>query len=169
MTGGSRSLGVDLDGVLANQVVGILPRIEASYGVVLTYEDVIDWRLPISGVGSSTDIAAEIVAAQTDREYVLTMPVHHGAQQMLEELGRAFRIVVLTARSGDALEWSVEWLRLNHLPFDDLAGSEEAKKSLHGVDALVDDYLAQGSRAGARCRRRCRRPRPPLTPKGARP
>lgn len=39
------------------------------------------------------------------------------------------------------MEWSVQWLRLNELPFDDLAGSEEAKKSLHGVDALVDDYL----------------------------
>jgi uncharacterized HAD superfamily protein len=137
----SRALGVDLDGVLANQVVGVLPRIEASFGVVLTYEDVIDWRLPISGAGASTDIAAEIVTAQADRNYVLTMPVHHGARQMLNELRRDFRIVVLTARSGDALEWSVEWLRLNELPFDDLAGSEEAKKSLHGVDALVDDYL----------------------------
>ncbi len=142
MTGRSLSLGVDLDGVLANQVVGVLPRIEASYGVVLTYEDVSDWRLPITGADASTDIAAEIVAAQTDRDYVLSMPAHGGARQMLEELRRDFRVVVLTARSGDALEWSVEWLRQNQLPFDDLAGSEEAKKSLHGVDALVvDDYL----------------------------
>jgi uncharacterized HAD superfamily protein len=52
-----------------------------------------------------------------------------------------FRIVVLTARSGDALRWSEEWLQLHDLPFDELAGSAEAKKSLHGVDALVDDYL----------------------------
>jgi hypothetical protein len=48
---------------------------------------------------------------------------------------------VLTARSGEALEWSVEWLELNGLPFDEVAGSEEARKSLHGADALVDDYL----------------------------
>jgi uncharacterized HAD superfamily protein len=50
-------------------------------------------------------------------------------------------VVVLTARAGDALAWSVEWLKENELPFDEIAGSEEAKKSLHGVDVLVDDYL----------------------------
>jgi 5'(3')-deoxyribonucleotidase len=136
-----RSIGVDLDGVLANQVVGVFPRIKANYGVVLRYEDIVQWQLPINGAGLPTDIAKEIAAAQADPEYVLTMPVHHGARQMLEELRRDFRVVVLTARSGEALKWSVKWLELNGLPFDDLAGSAEAKKSLHGVDALVDDYL----------------------------
>ena len=141
MTDPSRTLGVDLDGVLANQVVGVLPRVADTYGVALTYEDIIDWRLPIPGADASTDIAAEIVAAQTDRDYVLRMPVHPGAREMLDELRPDFNIVVLTARSGAALEWSLEWLRLNELPFDELAGSREARKSLHGVDALVDDYL----------------------------
>jgi uncharacterized HAD superfamily protein len=138
---GRRSVGVDLDGVLANQVIGVLPRVKATFGVVLTYDEIVDWQLPIEGNGLSSDIAKEIVAAQADRAYVLTMPVHEGAREMLDELGRKFRIIVLTARSGDALDWSVEWLRLNDLPFDDLAGSKEAMKSEHGVDALVDDYL----------------------------
>jgi len=136
-----RSLGIDLDGVLANQVIGVLPRVASAYGVTLTYEDIVDWQLPIVGPEQSSDIATEIVAAQADREYVVTMPVHEGAQEMLEKLGRDFRIVVLTARSGDALEWSVEWLTMNRLPFDELTGSTEAMKSEHGVDALVDDYL----------------------------
>lgn len=30
---------------------------------------------------------------------------------------------------------------MNEMPFDELAGSTEARKSLHGVDALVDDFL----------------------------
>jgi uncharacterized HAD superfamily protein len=136
-----RSVGVDLDGVLANQVVGVLPRVEEKYGVALTYDGIVDWQLPIVGVSLSSDIATEIVAAQTDRAYVLTMPLHQGAREMLNALRREFRIVVLTARSGDALEWSVEWLRLNELPFDELTGSKEAMKSEHGVDALVDDYI----------------------------
>jgi uncharacterized HAD superfamily protein len=135
------SLGVDLDGVLANQIVGVLPRIYANYGVELTYEDITHWRLPIQSARVSTDIATEIVAAQTEREYVLSMPVHPGARQMLEALQQDFRIIVLTARAGDTLSWSAEWLRRNSLPFDEIAGSAEAKKSLHGADALVDDYL----------------------------
>jgi uncharacterized HAD superfamily protein len=138
---GSRSLGVDLDGVLANQVVGVLPRIYSKYGLALRYEDITHWRLPIRVGGVRTDIATEIVTAQSDREYVLSMPVHEGAREMLDELHGEFRLIVLTARSGDALRWSKEWLRLNSLPYDAIAGSEEAKKSLHGVNALVDDYL----------------------------
>jgi uncharacterized HAD superfamily protein len=136
-----RSVGVDLDGVLANQVIDVLPRVEASYGVVLSYDDIVDWRLPIVGAEGSSDIAKEIVAAQADREYVLTMPVHEGAREMLEELRREFRIVVLTARSGDALQWSFEWLNQNELPFDEVTGAKEAMKSEHGVDGLVDDFL----------------------------
>jgi 5'(3')-deoxyribonucleotidase len=132
------SVGVDLDGVLADQVTGVLPRILDAYGIDLTYEDVTHWRLPL---GSTTDIAKEIVAAQEDRDYVLTMAVHPGAQEMLKSLRARYRIVVLTARAGDALEWSVEWLHAKGLYFDEIAGSKEAKKSLHGVDALVDDYL----------------------------
>jgi hypothetical protein len=58
-----RSVGVDPDGVLANQVIGVLPRVAASYGVVLEYKDIVDWQLPIIGVESSSDIAKEIVGA----------------------------------------------------------------------------------------------------------
>jgi uncharacterized HAD superfamily protein len=137
------SVGVDLDGVLANQVVGVLPRIAEEYGVELDYEDVDDWRLPIVPTNGRepTNIADEIVAAQQDHDYVVSMPVHAGAREMLDELRERFRVVVLTARGGDALGWSIEWLQGNELPFDKIAGSIEAQKSLHGVDALVDDYL----------------------------
>jgi 5'(3')-deoxyribonucleotidase len=138
-----QTVAVDLDGVLANQVVGVLPRIKEKYGVDLRYDAVVHWRLPIIPTNgrAPTNIADEIVAAQRDREYVLSMPVHEGARRMMDELRERYRVVVLTARSGDALAWSVEWLERHDLPFDDVAGSVEAKKSLHGVDALVDDYL----------------------------
>jgi uncharacterized HAD superfamily protein len=119
----------------------VLPRVEAAYGVALTYDDIVDWQLPIIGLKSSSNIAREIVAAQGERDYVLTMPMHAGAREMLETLRQRYRIVVLTARSGKAFQWSEEWLTINDLPFDAIAGSKEAMKSAHGVDALVDDYL----------------------------
>ena len=127
--------------MLANQIVGVLPLVEATYGVVLSYDEIVDWQLPIVGAELSSNIAREIVTAQSDRDYVLTMPVHPGAKEMLEALRRDYRIVVLTARSGDALGWSEEWLTVNELPFDEVAGSKQAMKSEHGVDALVDDFL----------------------------
>jgi uncharacterized HAD superfamily protein len=141
------SIGVDLDGVLANQVVGVLPRIKADFGVELTYDDVTDWELPIIPTNGRepTDIAVQIKAAQKDRDYVLSMPVHAGARQMMVELGERFRVVVLTARSGEALGWSAEWLALNELPFDEIVEGAEAQKSRHGVHALVDDFLGNAT------------------------
>jgi hypothetical protein len=69
------------------------------------------------------------------------MPVHAGTSEMLYALTRDYRVVVLTARDGDPLKWSIDWLNLHALAFDEIVGSGEATKSRHGVDALVDDYL----------------------------
>jgi 5'(3')-deoxyribonucleotidase len=136
MTESKPTIGVDLDGVLADQIDGVLPRLKERYGIELTYEDVIHWRLPVG----PSDIATEIVEALAERDYVESMPVHVGAVAMLDDLGAHFNVVVLTAREGKTLDWSRAWLSNNGLKFDQIVGSTEAKKSRHGVAALVDDY-----------------------------
>lgn len=132
-----RTVGVDLDGVLANQIEGVLPRIRELYDVALTYDDITDWQL---ATGPS-DIAVEIVKSLKDESYVTGMPVHAGAKEMLDCLRKRHRVVIITARGEHALEWSERWLRSNELQYDEIIGAKEAKKSLHGTDALVDDYL----------------------------
>jgi uncharacterized HAD superfamily protein len=131
------TVGVDVDGVLADQITGVLPRIATQHGVTLTYADVRHWRLPIK----NTNIADEIVAAQSDRNYVLNMTSHEGAKALLNYLHRYHRLLVTTARAGDAGRvWTAEWLHKNGLPFDEVATSQEARKSVHAVDVLIDDY-----------------------------
>jgi 5'(3')-deoxyribonucleotidase len=131
-------IGFDVDGVLADQIAGVLPIIKERHDVTLTYADISDWRLPIKG----TDIAQEIVRAQQDREYVLGMRVHEGARRILDFLHETHRIVVITARQGEAATtWTAEWLRRNKLPYDDVVGGMESRKSEHRADVLVDDYI----------------------------
>jgi 5'(3')-deoxyribonucleotidase len=130
-------IGVDLDGVLADQVGHILPRINAEQGTSLTREDVDEWRLPLP----RSDIACEINKALTDPEYVLTMPPLPGAKRLLNRLFWRHEIIILTARPREALEWTRIWLDRNGLSFDQLIAATEAKKSLHGCDVLVDDYI----------------------------
>ena len=131
------NIGLDVDGVLADQITGVLPIIKERHDVTLTYADITDWRLPIKG----TDIAQEIVRAQQDREYVLGMHVHEGARRVLNFLHETHRIVVITARQGEAATtWTAEWLRRNKLPYDEVVGGTEARKSEHRTDLLVDDY-----------------------------
>jgi uncharacterized HAD superfamily protein len=130
-------IGIDVDGVLADQIRDVLPRIKARHGVALTRADIIDWRLPIA----STDIAQEIELAQQDRRYVLRMRSHDGARRLLRFLYKHNRVLVVTARSDASRDWTREWLNKNWLRYDDLETSGEAKKSAHGITVLIDDYL----------------------------
>jgi 5'(3')-deoxyribonucleotidase len=131
-------VGVDLDGVLADQVADVLPRIKQRLGVALTYEDITEFRLPLG----STDLAREIEAAQTDASYLLNMPLHEGVADAVRELQRHYQVVLITARPLSLRETTAMWLRANGFSFDGIVNAEETKKSMFGADVLIDDYTA---------------------------
>jgi 5'(3')-deoxyribonucleotidase len=130
-----QTIGVDIDGVLGNQVHGVLERVRPR-GVDLTYDDITHWDVPLG----STSFVPEINAAMLDDNYVLKMPVHDGAQAMLAALRARYKVHMLTVRPASALGSTYTWLATNRLAYDELAIAQEARKSLHQVDALVDDY-----------------------------
>ncbi len=130
-------IGIDIDGVLANQIHGILPRIQARLGMSLRYEDVTDWRLPLGG----SDIAKEIGLALEDEGYVMGMRVHDGAREIVDELYGEHRIVVMTARPPEARAWTSQWLQNHGFTFDELVNVKEQNKSLYRTDVLIDDYV----------------------------
>ena len=131
-------VGIDVDGVLADQITGVLPRIRERHDVTLTYNDITDWCLPIK----DSDIKREILRAQEDRSYVLGMAAHEGARRLLKVVCKLHRVVVITARTGDAATlWTTEWLKKNNLPYDEVIASSESKKSEHRTDVLIDDFI----------------------------
>lgn len=130
-------IGFDVDGVLANQINGVLPRIRRRLGMDLSYDDVTDWRLPLG----DTDIANEIGSAMTDPDYIMGMQPHVGAQAVLNALYPHHTIKVLTARPPDAEQWTGAWLDKNALNHDGIASVREKEKSLLATDILVDDYI----------------------------
>ena len=69
-------IGVDIDGVLGDQVTPILREINKKYQTNYTKEDIIEWDYPIE----DTDIETEINNALKDKEYILNMPVIDGAK-----------------------------------------------------------------------------------------
>jgi uncharacterized HAD superfamily protein len=132
-----RRIGIDVDGVLADQVGHILPRINDQFNLALSRESVTDWRLRLPG----SDISREINSALADPDYVLTMPPLPGAKRMLNKLFPNHEIIVLTARPEEALDWTQRWLEKHGLSFDRIVRATEARKSVHGCHVLVDDYL----------------------------
>ena len=132
------TIGVDVDGVLADQITGVLPLVKERHDVTLAYADITHWRLPFK----DSDIEKEILLAQQDRDYVVGMKVHEGAGRVLKFIRKTHRIAIITARRGEAgTPWTTEWLRKNGLPYDEVLASGEAKKSEHRADVLVDDFL----------------------------
>jgi uncharacterized HAD superfamily protein len=134
-------IGVDVDGVLANQIHGVLPRIRQRFGVALTYEEITDWRLPINGSGKTSGIDKEIEIAMHDPEYVLGMPTHTDARGVLEALAGDNTLIMITARPQEAEDWTRQWLNNNALPSDGILAVKEARKSSYGAEILIDDYI----------------------------
>lgn len=131
------SIGMDVDGVLANQIEGLIPKIRARHGVELGYNDVTEWRLPIR----DSDIAKEIEAAQMDPDYLVGMPLHDGARDVVDELYDEHRIVITTARPPETRGWTIQWLQNHGFSYDEVVNLREEKKSLFATDLLIDDYI----------------------------
>jgi 5'(3')-deoxyribonucleotidase len=130
-------IGVDIDGVLGDQIAGVIPRIAATHGVRLTFEMIDDYRFTLGPV----DIATEIEEAQSSPAYLETMPLFPGAREMLEELRRHGRVVIVTARSPRHEESTRGWLERERLRHDELVFTAEAGKSACGLDVLIDDHV----------------------------
>ena len=128
---------IDIDGVLGDQIAGVIPMVERDYAITLTYEDVVDWRYDFG----PSDIATEIGRALSEEGYIRDMPVHEGAQKMTAALIPRHRVLVTTARSASTRDLTEEWLHRNRLFHDVLLNTEEAAKSSSAASILVDDYV----------------------------
>jgi uncharacterized HAD superfamily protein len=135
------TVGIDVDGVLGDQIAGVLPRIKRRFDLQLGEADITNWRLPIDG----SDIAKEIALALKDSSYISDMPVHEGAATMIHAIYDNHSIAVITARPDETTHLTERWLYSNRLWHDELLHSKEATKSEHETHILIDDYLGNVS------------------------
>jgi uncharacterized HAD superfamily protein len=130
-------VGIDVDGILGDQIAGVLPRIARRFGLHLTESDIIDWELPVDG----SNISKEIALALKDSTYISSMPVHADAREMIDAIYENHWIVIITARPDETNHLTERWLFSNRLWHDELLHSKEATKSEHETHILVDDYI----------------------------
>ena len=130
-------VGVDVDGVLGNQIDGIIPRVRGRLGIQLQYDDVTEWRLPLG----ESNIAKEIEAAFEDSDYVIGMPLHPGAREVVDALYAENTIILITARPPQTRPWTLQWLHNHGFTFDELVNVKEQMKSFYRSDILLDDYI----------------------------
>ena len=135
------TIAVDIDGVLSNQIVGILPVIKKKYGMSLAYENVDNWNKPIV----DTSIDKIIGNKMKNPKYVLGMPTHSNAAKVVSRLIKKHRIVIVSARPANFTTKisTTIWLFKNRISYDESYSAKEGRKqeSEENYDVLIDDYV----------------------------
>ena len=127
-------IGVDIDGVLADQVGEVLKLVNKAQGTSLRRADIDEWDKIIG----TTRIDEEIERALEDDSYVLRMACIPGARKGMQALSRAHNMVIVTSRPPKSLAASMLWLKQKDIPFDEFCGTQPLGKAGVLVDVLVD-------------------------------
>jgi len=132
------TVGIDIDGVLADQITGVLERARLKYGLVLRASDITAWDCKLD---DEHDIKTEIEEALGHKDYILSMPVRPGAASLINGVAGRHRVLIVTARPESTNELTKHWLTWHGLnSYDCLLHVFPGKKSLAELDYLVDDY-----------------------------
>lgn len=129
-------IGVDLDGVVCDQITPAVPLALELHGVELRYEDVTAYAHPIG----DSHLGRLLWRAMEDEKFVVQMPAHPGAREMFAELATMGRVIIVTARPPVCEPWTRSWVGEQGLTHHEFVLGEQAKKSAAGTDLLIDDY-----------------------------
>jgi len=131
------TIAVDVDGVLAEQVIPVLQKIKEKYGISLSKEQITEWDYRIG----DTDIKTEIELAEMEECFVRSMLPIEGCREALDILTRSFHVLVATSRHPITDSWTRGWLSANGIKYHRLVNTHAEGKSLPEVQILVDDYV----------------------------
>jgi 5'(3')-deoxyribonucleotidase len=129
-------IGVDIDGVLADQTREILQRIGHRTGRRFRRSDVTGWDAILGGIDIEVEIEESL---QEDPGYVRRMRLIRGAREASHQLAKKHELVAITNRGEESREATEEWLRSKELPIRRIESTRRSSKSQVNVDVLVDD------------------------------
>ena len=134
-----KSIAVDVDGVVADQVPHVLARAEKEMGVKMTKTDITEWDTPVGGVPFDKLIAGYLL----DPKFVLSMPVVRGAKSALDKIRREHKIIFASTRPVATEKQTKQWLHsvLRWVSEQDFVNTVATGKSGLETDFLIDDYI----------------------------
>ena len=130
-------IGVDVDGIIGDQVPHLLRRVRDKYGIKMKKRDIKLWDQPMG----RTSFVKEMDEAVLDHEFLLTMPLIPGAREGLSQLASRNFIMIVTSRPPSTDHMTAEWLRRKGLHFDKIMSTSKEPKENAPVDILIDDRL----------------------------
>ncbi len=129
-------VGVDVDGVLGDQVSPLLGSINGKNMTNLSKEDIIEWDFKIN----DSNIEIEINKALLSGEYIQNMPEINGAKKGMNYLWENYHVIIASSRPKQTEEETLKWLSSKFNFHEYINTHKSGKKSLQ-VDILIDDNL----------------------------
>ena len=132
------NIGVDVDGVLGDQIPPILMKINKQYDLNLSKEDITLWDLPIK----DTDIEQEIESALLTEDYIMDMQPMDGSKEAMSYLSKKHFVKIITSRPKETEDATLKWLR-SHFNFHEYLGTQKRDRTVSfvNVEILIDDNL----------------------------
>jgi 5'(3')-deoxyribonucleotidase len=127
-------IAVDIDGVLADQVMAVLKVIEKEYGLKYLKSDVDRAHWTFAG----GELWSEIGRLLANPDYTLNLPLIEGSQKGIEQLAD-HEIFVVTARRPNAEDASKQWLRTHFPCLTEYYRASTGTKHIIPSDVLIDD------------------------------
>lgn len=131
------TIAVDMDGVLIEQVIPVLEKVNRERDLNLSKSDITDWEYPID----DTDIKIEIERAEQDEEFVKNMPIMESAKEALNTLSDKYNVIIATSRESNTGPWNKQWLDVHGIKYTKLVNTRSEGKVLANADILIDDYV----------------------------
>ncbi|MDD4094452.1 MAG: hypothetical protein PHF94_07550 [Methanothrix sp.] len=127
-------IGIDIDGVLADQVSAVLKEIEKDYGRRYSKSDITRAHWSFDGI----EIWTEISRLLSDPEYVMRVPTIEGARHAVKQLAR-HDLMVVTARRPHTEDATRRWLKANFPCLKQYHHARTGTKHSIPCDLLIDD------------------------------
>lgn len=132
-------IAVDIDGVLAKQVSAVLSEINDVHGINITKDQIVTYDQALPRIDSS--IKEEIVQRISDPHHILGVEPVENSVKAIQSLKReGHDIIIATHRDEETIPASIDWLKYNGIPFNEVQSTSEIGKASLRADLLIDDY-----------------------------
>jgi len=132
---------LDVDGTLCDNVPRLVEYINAECGTALTRESITEWSFSIPGTDRHISDLIEQALADRPEWFLLGMEPIDGAAEAARWIGeQGHTVEIATHRPPSSHSLTGQWLDEHDIPYDSIIQEVPRNKGLLDGDLLVDDY-----------------------------
>jgi len=134
-------IGIDVDDTLAATIPALLKRIEYTFGLHYTIEDVTEWVTLEENTGLSNQQVKSVLHEAWENWQQEIKPISVAAIRKMQEMSSRHEFYIITHRGHATHPEVAEWLRHWHVPYDGLLFLKKSKmgKEYMPMEVWVDD------------------------------